>query len=387
MAKTRLKKNKPLIVSVAVIITAVFLFGLFFLLSKLFPVQYNVKDMKNLTGNVVGPIPIVPPVMHIKTPTAVKAIYMTSCIASAPSLRSKLVDLAVQTEINSLVIDIKDYSGTVSIPSDDKTIQTDAKVGCKDPDIKDFILSLHQKGIYVIGRITVFQDPYYSKSHPELAVKKASDGSVWKDYKGLSFIDVGAKPYWDYIIKIGKQAIALGFDELNFDYIRFPSDGNMKDISYSWAGDTEKKEALKLFFDYLRKGLGDDTVISADLFGMTATNTDDLNIGQYLEYALEYFDYVAPMVYPSHFPPTWHGYKNPADHPYEVVQYSMERAFERASTTPEKLRPWLQDFSLGAVYTADMVREQIKAVYDVGLTSWMLWNASNHYTAEALLKN
>lgn len=371
----------------AVIITAVFLFGLFFLLSKLFPVQYNVKDMKNLTGNVVGPIPIVPPVMHIKTPTAVKAIYMTSCIASAPSLRSKLVDLAVQTEINSLVIDIKDYSGTVSIPSDDKTIQTDAKVGCKDPDIKDFILSLHQKGIYVIGRITVFQDPYYSKSHPELAVKKASDGSVWKDYKGLSFIDVGAKPYWDYIIKIGKQAIALGFDELNFDYIRFPSDGNMKDISYSWAGDTEKKEALKLFFDYLRKGLGDDTVISADLFGMTATNTDDLNIGQYLEYALEYFDYVAPMVYPSHFPPTWHGYKNPADHPYEVVQYSMERAFERASTTPEKLRPWLQDFSLGAVYTADMVREQIKAVYDVGLTSWMLWNASNHYTAEALLKN
>ena len=387
MAKTRLKKNKPLIVSVAVIITAVFLFGLFFLLSKLFPVQYNVKDMKNLTGNVVGPIPIVPPVMHIKTPTAVKAIYMTSCIASAPSLRSKLVDLAVQTEINSLVIDIKDYSGTVSIPSDDKTIQTDAKVGCKDPDIKDFILSLHQKGIYVIGRITVFQDPYYSKSHPELAVKKASDGSVWKDYKGLSFIDVGAKPYWDYIIKIGKQAIALGFDELNFDYIRFPSDGNMKDISYSWAGDTEKKEALKLFFDYLRKGLGDDTVISADLFGMTATNTDDLNIGQYLEYALEYFDYVAPMVYPSHFPPTWHGYKNPADHPYEVVQYSMERAFERASTTPEKLRPWLQDFSLGAVYTADMVREQIKAVYDVGLTSWMLWNASNHYPAEALLKN
>ncbi|MEK9201846.1 MAG: putative glycoside hydrolase, partial [Patescibacteria group bacterium] len=130
---------------------------------------------------------------------------------------------------------------------------------------------------------------------------------------------------------------------------------------------------------------GTGVVISADLFGMTTTNTDDLNIGQVLERTLPYFDYIAPMVYPSHYPKTFLGFSNPAEKPYEVIKYSLDSAVTRASTTPQKIRPWLQDFDLGAVYTKEMVRAQIQATYDAGLTSWMLWDAANTYTRGALL--
>ena len=143
--------------------------------------------------------------------------------------------------------------------------------------------------------------------------------------------------------------------------------------------------------------------ISVDLFGQTTTNTDDMGIGQLIENAFENFDYISPMVYPSHYPATWNGFANPADHPYEVIKLSMEGAIlkvanlQSATTTStstddiqvkistKQIRPWLQDFNLGATYTADMVRAQIQATYDVGLDSWMLWNASNRYTKSALL--
>lgn len=323
-------------------------------------------------------------VLHVKTPEAVKAIYMTACIGASKKLRTNLVDLLRETEANSVVIDIKDYSGKISIPLS-SDIKDWEKNSCFVSDIKDFLTSLHKQGVYVIGRITVFQDPYYSKLHPELAVKKKSDGSVWKDRKGLSFIDVSAKPYWEHIVAISKEAHDLGFDELNFDYIRFPSDGDMEDIAYPWTGKVEKKEALRHFFGYLYKALRSTGVkTSADLFGMTTTNKDDLNIGQYLEFALPYFDFIAPMVYPSHYPPNWNGYKEPESKPYEVVKYSMDKAVLRASSTPLKLRPWLQDFGLRVHYDEKMVRAQISAVYDSGLTSWMLWSPTNRYTEGAL---
>lgn len=323
-------------------------------------------------------------VLHVKTPEAVKAIYMTACIGASKEFRSNLVDLLRETEANSVVIDIKDYSGKISIPLS-PNIKDWEKNNCFITDIKDFLYSLHKQGVYVIGRITVFQDPYYSKIYPELAVKKKSDGSVWKDRKGLSFIDVSAKPYWEHIVAISKESYDLGFDELNFDYIRFPSDGDMEDIAFPWTGKVEKKEALRHFFGYLYKALRSTGVkTSADLFGMTTTNKDDLNIGQYLEFALPYFDFIAPMVYPSHYPPNWNGYKEPEAKPYEVVKYSMDKAVLRASSTPLKLRPWLQDFGLRVHYDEKMVRAQISAVYDSGLTSWMLWSPTNRYTEGAL---
>jgi hypothetical protein len=294
--------------------------------------------------------------------------------------------------------------------------------------MKEFITALHEKGIYVIARITVFQDPFYTSVHSEAAVKRASDGAVWKDHKGLSFIDVGYEPYWDHLIELSTDAYNIGFDELNFDYIRYPSDGNMSDIAFTHSEGT-KQEQLEKFFMYLKKQLDDsarfDAVkhentgreknvpyTSADVFGMVTTNTDDLSIGQVLERTLPHFDFVAPMVYPSHYPPSFLGLGDPNKHVYKVIQYSMAEAVRRAKATttpndgfmhtrigtstpaiytkpaydPLKLRPWIQDFDYGGNYDIAEVRAQLQATYDVGLTSWMIWDPANRYTRGAYMQ-
>ncbi len=335
---------------------------------------------------------LIPPpfeVTHIKTPTSVKAIYMSSWVAGSPKLRNVLVDLIDKTEINSVVIDIKDYTGKINFEVNNPELKAYNSVENRIPDIKEFIGKLHDKGIYVIGRISSFQDSYLVKTHPELAVTDKS-GKVWRDRKGIAWLDVSAKPVWHYLTLIGEEAYATGFDELNFDYIRFPSDGNMENIKFPFSQEKVKSVALKEFFAYLDTTFHPKGIpISADLFGMTTSNNDDLGIGQVLGDALVHFDFVAPMVYPSHYPKTFLGYSNPATKPYEVIKFAMDSAVKKAivaSTSPNKLRPWLQDFSIGGIeYTPEMVRAQITATYDVGLDSWMLWNASNIYTAAALL--
>ncbi|QQG42440.1 MAG: putative glycoside hydrolase [Candidatus Giovannonibacteria bacterium] len=325
---------------------------------------------------------------HVKTPEPVKAIYMTSWVAGTKDWRGELVEFVKKSELNSIVIDIKDYTGRISFNTGNQKIQEVGSEEMRVGDMKNFIEQLHDAGIYVIARITVFQDPFYTKKHPEIAVQK-KNGLLWKDKKGLSYLDPAAREFWDYIIEVARASEAAGFDELNFDYIRFPSDGNMSDIMFPIAGKRNKVEVLSEFFAYLNSALSDLPVpISADVFGMVATNPDDLNIGQVLENIAPHFDYVSPMVYPSHYPPGFQNYKNPAAHPYEVVRFSMNKAVERliaASSTPSKLRPWIQDFDLGATYDASKVRAQIQAVYDSGLTSWMSWDAGNKYTKDAYL--
>ncbi len=368
---------------------------LFLTLPFLFKVSYSNVLSNNEKDLGVGTTTPVFVATHVETPQAVKGIYITACVVGTPSWRESLKKLVETTELNSVVIDIKDYSGTISFLDSDFP-QANVS-GCRVADMKEFVEELHKSNIYVIGRITVFQDPFYTKLHPELAVKKKSDGGVWKDHKGLAFIDVGAKPYWDYVVSLSKKSYALGFDELNFDYIRYPSDGNMKDTNYTWTiGTSTKPQMLRSFFAYLHDNLEDTKVkISADLFGMTTTNNDDLGIGQVLEDTLEYFDFVDPMVYPSHYPPTWNGFKNPAEHPYEVIKLSMQGGINKeqalrvslgiSTSTPSKLRPWLQDFDMGANYGVPEVRAQIKATHDIGLTSWLVWDAGNKYTNGAFL--
>ncbi|MBI2046348.1 MAG: hypothetical protein HYT28_02945 [Parcubacteria group bacterium] len=339
-------------------------------------------------------------VTHVSTPEPLRAIYMTSWVAGTRSMRDHITALINDTELNAVVIDIKDYSGHIAFPVADTAVSKYGALENRFPDVREFIGELHKKNIYVIGRITVFQDPFLAKVRPDLAVKKESDTDVlWKDYKGLSYIDPGAEEGWAYISALARASYELGFDELNFDYIRFPSDGNMRDIYYPFSearvnADTSFGKALILraFFHFLRESLSDirgkGAKLSADLFGMTTTNTDDLNIGQILEYAEPSFDYLAPMVYPSHYPPGFHGFANPNVNAYEVVKYSMDSAATRliaASSTPNKLRPWLQDFDYGGVYDAAKVRAQMQAVYDAGLTSWMLWDPANKYTRDALI--
>ncbi|MDQ3014284.1 MAG: putative glycoside hydrolase [bacterium] len=357
---------------------------------------------------------VIPPeTLHLPVPPQVKAIYMSSCVAGTTNFRNDLVKLVDTTELNSIIIDIKDYTGYLSYKPEDPALAAYLSPRCHAKDMKAFIKTLHEKGIYVIGRITVFQDPLYAQQFPQYAVKKASDGSIWPDRKGIHYLDPGAQPVWNHIIKISKDSYNIGFDELNFDYIRFPSDGNMSDIAFPYSGTRAKPVVLEEFFTYLNQQLKPLGVItSADLFGMTTTSYDDLNIGQILERALPHFDYIAPMVYPSHYPPNFNGWPNPNKVPYELIKYTMDAAVKRtvasttrintlgstpiASTSPQlytkqvfdknKIRPWLQDFDYGGTYDIAEVRAQIQATYDAGLHSWLLWAPSNRYTAGALLK-
>lgn len=331
-------------------------------------------------------------VSHIDTPKEVKALYMSSWAAGTKNLRDQIISIADQTEVNSLVIDIKDSTGKISFKVDSPDLIQEDSVEERIPDIYSLIELLHSKDIYVIGRIAVFQDPHFIKSHPNDAVKTSSNKEQnWTDRNGLSWIDASSKDAWDYALAIARESYDKGFDEINFDYIRFPSDGNMKDIYFPLSDGQNKTDVMRSFYEYVNQNLRPEGIpISADLFGMTATNTDDLGIGQILEDALRNFDFVAPMVYPSHFPPKWNGYPKPATEPYRVIKYSMASAVSKANAIGEpilKLRPWLQDFNLGATYTKDMVRDQIKATYDVGLNSWMMWDAANTYTKDALESN
>jgi hypothetical protein len=371
-------------------------------------------------------------VTHVPLPESVKAIYMTACVAGTNDFRERLITLIDETEINAVVIDIKDFSGTISFnPTSEKWKGAWNAAKCGARDMKGLVARLHEMGVFVIGRITVFQDPYYTQIRPDLAVAKASDGSVWKDGKGLSFIDVGSRDYWDHIIELSVDAYNLGFDELNFDYVRYPSDGNMKDIAFPNSMKSkygaDKPANLEAFFKYLSEHLGEHSRytavrhentgrtentpwISVDLFGMTTSNFDDLSIGQVQERAAPYFDFIAPMVYPSHYPKTFNGYSDPNLYPYEIVKYAMSRGVERmiASTTKvegfthtrigtstppvyaktpysaDKFRTWIQDFDYGGDYDAADVRAQIQASYDAGVNSWMIWAPSNIYTRGAL---
>ncbi|HEY4503500.1 MAG TPA: putative glycoside hydrolase [Candidatus Paceibacterota bacterium] len=351
------------------------------------PIRHSLYDsLFQVAATGALPSPFV--VTHIATPNSLKALYMTSWVGGNEKLRNNLVRIIDETELNAIVIDIKDYTGRISFLVEDPSLKKIGSAESRIKDIKEFIGMLHDKGIYVIGRISSFQDSYLVRRHPEYAVKNKK-GDVWKDFKGVSWLDAGGHQVWDYLSAIGNEAYSVGFDELNFDYIRFPSDGNMEDISYPYSNGKIRSEVIKDFFVYIDEAFRPKGIpISVDLFGMTTSNKDDLGIGQILENALAHFDYVSPMVYPSHYPPNFNSWKNPAEKPYETVFYAMSKGYARAvlaSTTPMKLRPWLQDFSInGTTYTPQMIRQQIQAVYDVGLPSWMLWNASNVYTASAL---
>jgi hypothetical protein len=347
---------------------------------------------------------------HLPTPEPLKAVYMTSCVAGTPSLRERLVDLVRKTEINAIVVDLKDYTGALSFSPDDEKLKAYSSSNCPIPDLRTFIDNLHDEGIYVIGRITVFQDPAFAKNNPIVAVKKKSDPEIlWADKKGINYIDPGSREAWDHIARIAEDAFRQGVDELNFDYIRYPSDGNMQDISFPLLGDRSKAEVLEEFFVYLHERLKPSgMIISADLFGMTTSSLVDVGIGQIWERTLPYFDYIAPMIYPSHYYNGFAGFTNPNEYPYEIIRAALEPAIARtiatttrvmtldgrpiASTTPQlytkksfskgKIRPWLQDFDYPVVYTPAMVRAQIKATNDLGLTSWMMWDPSNRYTKE-----
>ncbi len=431
---------------------ATLVIGLFFFMrsGNEFQVSYGApqaEEIKKEVAKVVVPeppkeVPNQKPLAN--PPSVIKAVYATSWSAGSVPKMNYLINLIKKTELNAIVIDIKDYSGIVSYATEVPEVKKYGAVEVRIPKINELLKRLHDEGIYVIGRVTVFQDPLLAKARPNLAIKNSATGGVWKDNKGIAWIDPSSVEAWDYTIAIAKNAAMHGFDEINFDYIRFPSDGNLKTMQFA-AYDiktTLKSQAIRSFFQYLRKET-QGIKISADLFGLVTVNPDDLGIGQIIEHAYENFDFVAPMIYPSHYASGFMNFKNPAEHPYEIIERSMKSAYQRlivfnkkqllaenaklaanaegvpvsnltSSKVTAKLRPWLQDFNLGAAYDAAKVKAQIKATTEsfcnaIGIIppasseptdvnapvcdkssmeevygGWMLWDPRNNYTSAAL---
>jgi len=343
-----------------------------------FQAQQEFKKRANMTA----------PVAHIETPDSVRAIYISSWVAGTPSLRNKLISFIDASAINAVVIDIKDSTGVISFPVEGDTLI--ASYGTDSDRIKDItslLEELHKKDIYIIGRLTTFQDPLLSKKQPNFAFKRLDNGEVWTDRKGLSFINPNNKEAWEYLARVAEYSYRIGFDEINFDYIRYPSDGNIDNINYAIPEGESRASMMKKFYVFMDNRLREQKIpISADIFGLVTSAEDDIGIGQVFEDILPHFDYLAPMVYPSHYSSGFFGYSNPNAHPYEVVHAAMKSAITRAQTMgedPQKLRTWIQDFSLGVPYGTTEVKEQIQATYDIGLDSYMVWDPKNKYTQPA----
>ncbi len=340
-------------------------------------------------------------------PPAARAIYFTSWSAGVPTRMRQAIALIKSSELNAVVIDLKDFSGKVVFTTSSPLIKRIGSEQNRVGDLRELVERLHQEDIYVIGRIAVFQDQHLLNVRPDLAVRDTA-GRTWRDRKGLGWVDPASREVWEYAAEVAREAAKAGVDELNFDYVRFPSDGSLSSMRYPIFDEQKesKRQVIRNFFAFLAEALAPTgKVRSVDLFGLATVRPDDLGIGQVLEDALLYFDYVCPMVYPSHYARGFLRFRNPAAYPYEVIHYSLATALERqarfaqtiapllrggpaddaseALAPPAKLarlRPWLQAFDLGAPYTPAMIRKEIQAVDDVGLThGWYLWNPSNVY--------
>jgi hypothetical protein len=327
-------------------------------------------------------------IAHIDTPEAIRAIYISSWVAGTPSLRTKLINFVKDSSLNAVVIDIKDSTGVISFPMDIPRVNTFESDSSRISDIENLIEELHSYNIYVIGRLTTFQDPLVAQKQPSWAFKRIDNAQVWKDRKGLAFINPANKEAWSYLADIAEYAYETGFDEINFDYIRYPSDGDISNIDYEIAQGESRASTMKSFYEYIDVRLrGKEIPISADIFGLVTTAQDDIGIGQVFEDIYPHFDAIAPMVYPSHYSSGFFGYTNPNAHPYGVVKAAMESAAKRAiviNEDPKKLRTWIQDFNLGQPsYGKQEIQDQIQATYDSGLNSYMSWDPKNRYIKDA----
>jgi hypothetical protein len=344
-------------------------------------------------------------------PSMVKALYYTSWSAGVHSRMEHALALIHANDLNAVVIDLKDSSGRVAFETSSPLVKRIGSEQNRIGDLRQLVQHLHQEGIYVIGRIAVFQDQHLITVRPDLAVRDAG-GGIWRDRRGLGWVDPSSREVWEYVAEVAREAAKVGVDELNFDYVRFPSDGSLSSMRYPFYNEQQesKHQVIHNLFAFLAEALAPTgKVRSVDLFGLATVRPDDLGIGQILEDALLYFDYVCPMVYPSHYARGFLQFRNPAAYPYEVIHYSLATALAREdrfarmiapitqdsfsaigdpSLPPVKLarlRPWLQAFDLGAVYSPTMIHKEMQSVYDVGLRSgWYLWNPSNVYDPGSL---
>lgn len=323
-----------------------------------------------------------PPTTEL-APSRPKALYLTVYGIGAPFLLDPALDVIEKSGLNALVIDLKGDRGLIPYPS---KLPLAAKIGAQKlrtiPDLKALATNLKSKGIYLIARIVVFKDDLLAAANPQWAIRTAG-GGLWKDREGLAWIDPSRREAWDFTLSVAEEAAAAGFDEIQFDYVRFPDTGG---LAFANASDENGRvAAITDFLREARKRLTPYNVFTAmDAFGYVCWNQNDTGIGQRIEDLATAVDIVSPMLYPSGFQFGIPGYRNPVQHPYEIVHLSLEECKRRTAGTPVRYRPWLQAFTDyafgGKAFGADEIAKQTKASRASGTDGWMLWNPRNVYS-------
>lgn len=328
----------------------------------------------------------------------VRGIYISGPMAGSTELFRNILDSAAGTEINTVVIDFKDDQGRITCPVDSPVA---SEIGACRPyvqDMKELIASLKERGLYVIARVVAFRDPWLAEKKPEWSLHLA-DGSLYRDRQGMAWVDPYRKEVWDYLVEVGTEAKEAGFDEVQFDYIRFSTEGTMRDVVFDEAvtGGRSKTDVITEFVRYAYENLASQGLfVSADVFGtIIGSDIDAQAVGQVYTEMAKHLDYICPMIYPSHYGPGNFGLEHPDTMPYETVlealkksQTVMDQAAEADGHVSSQaiVRPWLQDFTASYLgegnyipYGYNEVQLQIQAVKDAGYDEWMLWSAANRY--------
>jgi len=315
-----------------------------------------------------------------KAPQA-KGAHVSIYIAGSDTDLAKMIALTERTELNALEIDLKDEAGMIGFNLDYPLAQQ-VKATTNYMDLESVVDQMRFKDIYAICRIVSFKDPKLAKARPDLAVQDKTTGRPWST--GV-WLDPYSREVWDYDLAVAEAAAKAGFNEIQFDYCRFPSDGNISTCKYPHQDARPPGQVIDDFLSYARTRLAPYNVfISADLFGLTASNQGDMNIGQRVGDVANRVDFISPMVYPSHYNLGEYNVKVPEANPYDIVSKSLQDFKKKMAGKPAQLRPWLQDFSLKIRYTPDMVRAQIDACEKLGVHQWLLWDPDCTYSETAL---
>lgn len=334
-----------------------------------------------------------------REPVKVKGIYISAYVAGTPAMVDRLIEEIDRTEANALVIDLKDDFGRVACEMDSDMVREIGSVKTYISDIEGLMRKLDDHGIYAIARIPAFRDAWLGDVRPEWCVKKA-DGSVFRDRDGNAWVNPYKREAWDYLIEIAVQAKRLGFDEVQFDYVRFCTERGMKEAVFDEAevDGRSRTDIICEFMEYAYEKLRREGLfVSADVFG--AIINSDVNadsVGQIYGEMAKHLDYISPMIYPSHYGDGNCGIEHPDLQPYETISAALEDSRKElyfAGIEGEhvaEVRPWLQDFTATwlthhITYGPEQVRAQIQATYDAGYDEWLLWDASCKYGWEGLL--
>lgn len=313
----------------------------------------------------------------------VKGIYVTGWVAGQEEKMNDLIKLVENTILNTMVIDVKDQQGFISYDSSVNLVNEIGAVRGKIKNIRSLMKKFNRNGIYTIARIVVFKDTLLASKRKDFSLP------IWNTQKQILYysgkwVDPSNKKVWKYNVDIAREAAKLGFDEIQFDYVRYPAMTRGPE-RVVLNRDVSKTSYIAGFLKYAVDELSDLNIpISADVFGLTTTVKDDLGIGQNFDQLTDIINIISPMVYPSHYSAGSYGIEIPASQPFEIIYRSLRDAQVRSKNKDLNIRPWLQDFSLKHKYTYHEVMEQIKAVESLNIDEWLLWNPSSRYTEEAL---